>query len=147
MLYFCQRYFLHMGVCLVIYLLNAENYKVLKWFPKLIYYPGRKRVSQDQNNLKGAWQSLKALLGGDTYLLSRQFYPWSETVTKELAFGCVETVKEAERVVNLNPFVLNLKTQVKPQRWTSPLVNAFVPGFTGLPHSNYCNHHKTFLVF
>jgi hypothetical protein len=36
---------------------------------------------------------LKVLRVDETYLLSCQFYSWGETVTKELTFGRVETVK------------------------------------------------------
>lgn len=91
------------GVCLVIYL----TWKIIKFLGSFlnsfITLKG-KGGSQDQINHMGVWQSLKALLIGDTYLLSCQFYPWGKTVTEELAFGCVETVKETHKVINLNPF-------------------------------------------
>lgn len=73
---------------------------------------GEKGVSWGQNNHVGVWQSLKALQVGDTYLLSCQFYSRGETVTKELAFGRIETVKE-KMVINLSLFHFKLHDTVK----------------------------------
>lgn len=73
-----------------------------------------KGISRDQNNHVGEGLSLKALEVGDTYLLSCQFYSWGETVTKELAFGCIETVKE-ERVINLSSFHFKFQDTIKTQ--------------------------------
>lgn len=76
--------------------------KFYKLFLTLIYSPGGKGVAQDQSNRPGVCQSLEAALVGNTYLLSGQLYPGGEAVTKELAFGGVETVEETNRVINLN---------------------------------------------